>query len=405
MSESSVVPVAPTPAEHLAVLRPAFEHRFGRAATLAAAAPGRVNLIGEHTDYNDGFVLPMAIERHALILAALRDDQTIQLSTTVEKLDDVSFACGQDDAITVETQTDNTWANYLKGVMAGFVQRGVALPGMDVLIASTVPSGGGLSSSAALEVSMATLLEQVTGHQLDPVDKALLCQKAEHDYADVPCGIMDQFISAMAVADHALLIDCRSHETQAIALSDPAVSVLIINSNVKHALVDGEYRQRREQCEQASAGLEVKALRDADMTMLEAARTKLDETVYRRARHVITENQRTVHAAQALQTQAWQRAGELMFESHASMRDDYEITVEPIDLLVKLANEFTKTGEVYGSRMTGGGFGGCTVTLVRTDAAQAVCDSILQNYQKQTGIEATAFITRPAAGTGALVMA
>ena len=289
-------------------------------------------------------------------------------------------------------------ANYPKGVIAGFVARGANVGGFDALLASTVPSGGGLSSSASLEVSTATLLEQLTQHTLPPVDKALLAQQAEHDFAHVPCGIMDQFISAMGRAGHALLIDCRSYETRAVPLADPDVSVLIINSNVKHALVDGEYRRRREQCEKAAAVLGVKALRDATLATLDAKKNDMDETTFKRARHVITENDRTVAAADAMQAGQWNAMGRLMLESHASMAADYEITVKEIDLLVDLAKQHIPAGDVYGSRMTGGGFGGCTVTLVKTAAVDKVRNVILENYRTQTGIDAVAFATRPAAG-------
>lgn len=381
------------PQQHAAQLASVFEQKYGRKPAFAAAAPGRVNLIGEHTDYNDGFVLPMAIERHTVILAAPREDRVVQLATTAEALDDARF--------TLENKLEPgepSWANYPKGVIAGFVARGANVGGFDALLASTVPSGGGLSSSASLEVSTATLLEQLTQHTLPPVDKALLAQQAEHDFAHVPCGIMDQFISAMGRAGHALLIDCRSYETRAVPLADPDVSVLIINSNVKHALVDGEYRRRREQCEKAAAVLGVKALRDATLATLDAKKNDMDETTFKRARHVITENDRTVAAADAMQAGQWNAMGRLMLESHASMAADYEITVKEIDLLVDLAKQHIPAGDVYGSRMTGGGFGGCTVTLVKTAAVDKVRNVILENYRTQTGIDAVAFATRPAAG-------
>lgn len=383
-------------------LMAAFEQKYGRKAEFAVAAPGRVNLIGEHTDYNDGYVLPMAIERHTLICATPREDHQVHLATTAD-LPDVVFDLPKHGQLEPGAEG---WANYVKGVLAGFRSRGFDVSGFDALVMSTVPSGGGLSSSAALEVATATLMEAMaTDAVLDPVDKALLCQKAEHDFANMPCGIMDQFISVMGKAGHALLIDCRSHQTKAVPLSDPNVTVLLINSNVKHALVEGEYAARRKQCEQASQVLGVSALRDATMDMLTAVQSKMDPVVFRRARHVISENQRTLRAAEAMAAGQWSTVGQLMLESHASMRNDFEITVHEIDTLVELAEQHIDSGAVYGSRMTGGGFGGCTVTLVRTDAVDEVARQIVGMYREVTDIEPLWFATQPAAGAQVLSVA
>ncbi|MCX6908460.1 MAG: galactokinase, partial [Verrucomicrobia bacterium] len=294
------------------------------------------------------------------------------------------------------------WTNYIRGVFAGFQQRGVGAGPLDALMLSTVPLGGGLSSSAALEVATATLIETVTGHKLDPVEKALLCQKAEHDYAGMPCGIMDQFISALGRKDHLLLLDCRSRKTELVPMNDPAVEVLIVNTNVKHELTGGGYAQRRKQCEEAARVLGVPSLRDADAAMLEKARARMDATVFRRARHVIGEIERTPAAARAIQAGDWPTAGRLMVASHAALRDDYEVSCAELDAAVEIAQEIGPAGGVIGSRMTGGGFGGCTVSLVKTASVADISRKIAAAYRKRTGIEATLFVSRPGAGATVL---
>ena len=370
-----------------------FTKNYGRPPRWIVAAPGRVNVIGEHTDYNDGFVLPMAIEYYAVMAADRAPAGSIieirDVSGVAPVLVDVAGA-----VVTGEPK----WGNYPRGVMAGFLKAGFILPGLDVLLHSTVPLGGGLSSSAALEVATATLLETVTGKKLDPVAKALLCQKAENDFAGVPCGIMDQFISVMGRANHLLLLDCRSHTTELVPMNDAAVSLLIINTNVRHELTGGGYAQRRIQCEQAAKILGVSALRDATPDQLEQAKGKLDETVYRRARHVIGEIERTVHAAEGVRASNWTAVGQLMYASHASLRDDYEVSCPELDAVVDIAEEISFKGGVYGCRMTGGGFGGCAVALVKTELVEALSAKIAADYKKRTKIGATLFVSRPAAG-------
>jgi len=379
----------------------AFEQAYGRPPTHAAVAPGRVNLIGEHTDYNGGFVLPMAIERQAVLVAApapapapAPGRQARVRSAQVDG--EAAFDVTADLA-----PGDPSWANYVKGAVKGCLDAGLDPGGFDAWLDSDVPAGGGLSSSAAIEVATATLMEVLSRKRLDPVDKALLAQHAEHTFAGVPCGIMDQFISAMGEAGHALLIDCRSHEATQVPLDDPGVAVLIINSNVKHELTGGEYAERRAQCERAAKALGVELLRDANPASLEVARAKLDEVDYRRARHVVTEDVRTLAAVEALRARNYPAVGAAMVASHASLRDDFEVSTPELDLLVELAVE--RDG-VIGSRMTGGGFGGCTVTLVRADAAAAVADAVTAAYQQQTGIEPAAFVSRPAAGARPLAL-
>jgi galactokinase len=377
-----------------------FQQRYGRAPRWLAAAPGRVNLIGEHTDYNDGFVFPMAIERYTVIAADLAGAAQPALVTwhCARTSESASFPLSKP----VPKAEGKHWTNYIRGVFAGFQARGVELASIEALMLSNVPLGGGLSSSAALEIATATLLEVATGHPLDPVEKALLGQKAEHEYAGMPCGIMDQFISALGKKDHLLLLDCRSRRPELVPMSDPGVEILITNTNVKHELVGGEYAQRRKQCEEAARLLGVPALRDASAEALEARKGKMDSVVYRRARHVIGEDERTVHAAHGVKASNWTTVGQLMYASHLSLKDDYEVSCAELDAVVEIAHEIGLDGGVYGCRMTGGGFGGCTVALVRTDAVQTVAARIAQAYEKRTRIKPTLFVSRPAAGATVL---
>ena len=371
-----------------------FQKTYGRAPRYIAAAPGRVNVIGEHTDYNDGFVLPMAIEFYTIMAADKRPDSISVITFR---------STSQPDAATVDLSLPvqpalPKWGNYPRGVVAGFLARGINPGGLDVLVHSTVPLGSGLSSSAALEVCTATLLEAVTGKMIDPIEKALLAQKAEHDFANVPCGIMDQFISALGREGHLLLLDCRTRQTELVPMSDPSVALLIINTNVKHELGSGEYAQRRSECETAVEILGVKSLRDATADQLENAKGKMSETVYRRARHVIGEIERTVHAAEGIRASSWPSVGNLMYASHASLRDDYEVSCKELDVVVEIAEDIGYAGGIYGCRMTGGGFGGCCVALVKASAVEAITKKIAAEYKAKTGIEATIFSSRPAAG-------
>jgi galactokinase len=359
-----------------------------------AAAPGRVNIIGEHTDYNDGFVFPMAIDRYTVMAAAPARSGNMITIRDVKGTATAAIDLSQP----LKPAPKGTWYNYPMGVIAGFQERGVKVPAFDAMLESTVPIGGGLSSSAALEVATATLLELVTGHRLDPVEKALLCQKAEHQYAGMPCGIMDQFISVMGQKDHVLLLDCRTRETQLVPMTDPSVAILITNTNVKHELTGGEYAQRRAQCEEAAKLLGVKSLRDAEAATVEKGRAKMSDTVYRRARHVVGEIERTVHATEGVRASNWPTVGQLMYASHYALKDDYEVSCPELDAVVEIAQDIGVKGGVYGCRMTGGGFGGCTVALVRADAVQAVSEKIATEYEKRTKIKPTLFVSRPAAG-------
>jgi galactokinase len=370
-----------------------FQKHYGRPPRWIVSAPGRVNVIGEHTDYNDGFVLPMAIERHAIMAA-----DTAAAPGKVSIYDTQFKENATIDISAPVTKGQPKWSNYIRGVLAGFQHRRVKIPALDVAFMSTVPLGGGLSSSAALEVCTATLMEAATGKQIDPIEKALLAQKAEHDFAGVPCGIMDQFISALGREGHLLLLDCRSRKTELVPMSDPSVALLVVNTNVKHELGSGEYAKRRAECEQAAKILDVKSLRDATAVQLEKARGKMSEVVYRRARHVIGEIERTVLAAEGLRNSNWPTVGNLMYASHAALRDDYEVSCTELDVVVEIAESIGLKGGVYGCRMTGGGFGGCCVALVKADQVDAITKKIAADYKAKTGIEAAIFASRPASG-------
>jgi galactokinase len=370
-----------------------FQKHYGRPPRWIVAAPGRVNVIGEHTDYNDGFVLPMAIERYAIMAA-----DTAAAPGKISIYDTHFKESATIDIAAPVTKGQPKWSNYIRGVLAGFQNRGVKIPALEVAFMSTVPLGGGLSSSAALEVCTATLMEAATGKTIDPIEKALLAQKAEHDFAGVPCGIMDQFISALGREGHLLLLDCRTRKTELVPMSDPSVELLVVNTNVKHELGSGEYAKRRAECEQAAKILGVTSLRDATADQLEKAKGKMSEVVYRRARHVIGEIERTTHAAEAIRQSNWPAVGQLMYASHAALRDDYEVSCRELDVVVEIAENIGYQGGVYGCRMTGGGFGGCAVALVKAAAVEVISKKIATDYHVKTGIEATIFASRPAAG-------
>lgn len=370
-----------------------FEARFGQTPRWVVAAPGRVNLIGEHIDYNDGFVLPMAIDRYTVIAAGdTPGEQATVFSVATNDEVEISLAEPRRHA------TRGHWSNYVAGVIAACNGRGMHPGGFRAVVGSDVPVGGGLSSSAALEVATATLVEAMTAVTLQPVAKALLCQWAEHKFAGVPCGIMDQFASVMCRADHLMLLDCRSQQVELVPFSDPAVTVLIINSNVKHELAGGEYAERRAQCESAAMALGVSSLRDATLKQLDAKQTQMANVEFRRARHAVGEIVRTAEAAGAIKAGDWRRVGELMVASHESLRDDYEVSCSELDLLVDLARGLGVEGGVYGSRMTGGGFGGCTVSLVQTEKVEQIAQHVAQAYQRETGTEPSVLTCRPAAG-------
>jgi galactokinase len=377
----------------VAALKATFESHFDRPVQGSVSAPGRVNLIGEHTDYNDGFVLPIAIEKETVAVFARRDDMTVNLAST---LADVPVAV---DIATPVIKGQETWANYCRGVITGLQQAGVELTGMDIYFDSTVPIGGGLSSSASLEVATALAMMDGSKGGLDDATLARICQKAEHDFAGTPCGIMDQSISVMGQAGHALLLDCASGEVKQIPFNDPQLVLLVADTQVKHELNDGGYAARRDQCYAAAKILGVPMLRQADEAMLEAKKNDLSDVEFRRSRHVIGEIARTLDAVAALEGGDYHAFGELMVGSHNSLRDDYEVSCEELDAIVEIA---CRQSGVYGARMTGGGFGGCAIVLVTAERAQAVSVAIGDGFEARFGHRCPIFATHAAPGARAL---
>ena len=372
--------------------RQLFARQFGAPPNWIARAPGRVNLIGEHTDYNDGPVLPVAIERQVVVAGAANSEAHGSVWSADWKETATIPLSGPAQV------REMHWSNYITGVVAGFRRRGIPVPGFDAVIASDLPHGCGLSSSAALEVATATFIEALTGFQLPPGEKALLCQRAEHDFAGVPCGIMDQFASVFGRRDHAILIDCRSREIRPIRLAPSDVVFLIIDSGVKHSLAHSEYGARRHDCEEASRILGVTSLREWSVDRLEEARAKLPPLLFQRVRHVVTEIARTFAAAEMLQAADWAAVGRLMYASHASLRDDYAVSCPELDEIVTLAQSLGSAGGILGCRMTGGGFGGCAIALARKSFLAGIQEAIAIGYRSRFGSHPGFFVTRAADG-------
>lgn len=385
-----------------------FLATYGSRPQVRASAPGRVNVIGEHTDYNGGFVLPIAIERRTHVVGTChKGGDTCRI---------ISALGGGMVQFTARAATlvrgEPAWANYVKGVLAQYLPD---LPGgaasFDIAIASDVPLGGGLSSSASLEVAVATFIEIAYGLRVDPKTRALRCQKAEHTFAGVPCGIMDQMIASCGQRGHALLVDCiPPFETKLVPLDDPSVAFVVANSNVKHQLEGSEYSTRVRECQTAAAAIRKRfpqsasgradssappLLRGATMAELLACKDQMTQLEFKRARHVIGEDARTLDAVEAFRRRDYASAGRLMLESHHSLRDDYAVSTEELDALVEIA---MRVDGVYGARMTGGGFGGCTVTLVRSERAADLIRALEDEYTRRVGQMPTCFVTPPAAG-------
>jgi galactokinase len=369
----------------------AFATYFGEQPFCAVRAPGRVNLIGEHTDYNDGFVLPCAIGPATMVAASARNDGNINV--VAADFDGATDSFALDD-ITPATQG---WANYVRGMVDALKKAGLPLVGADLAIAGNVPKGAGLSSSASLEIAVGQAMLALTGGLIDRTRLAQIAQAAECDFVGTQCGIMDQLISAQGKAGNALLIDCRSLSLTDAPFPDD-MAIMIVHSGVTRGLVEGHYNERRRQCEAAAKAMGVAALRDADMELLNA--TTLDPTTRARARHVIGENQRTLDATVALANGDLATLGGLMAQSHASMRDDFEITVPAIDQLVALLQ--TAIGPHGGARMTGGGFGGACVAILAADQVNHVRAAVKQGYRTPDGNPALILIERPGPGVAIL---
>ncbi len=352
-------------------------------------APGRVNLIGEHTDYNDGFVLPAAIDRRVIVAARPRDDAMVNVYAL-----DFDERDSFDAREPISRQPEKAWANYIRGMAWSLAREGRRPGGMDAVIAGDVPIGAGLSSSAAIEVAIGYTFLELAGVDIDLPSLALAAQRAENDFVGMRCGIMDQFISCLGQADHALLIDCRELRFHAAPLPARA-AVVIVDSGVHRGLKDMEYNARRAECETAATHFEVRALRDIDEKALRSRAHELSPVVRRRARHVITENARTLSAAEAMKTNDLPALGRLMTASHQSLRDDFEVSAPELDLLVEIA---LRHDGVYGARLTGAGFGGCIVALVDRSEVDGLTAAIHEHYPEETGREPAIYICKASDG-------
>jgi len=370
-----------------------FEEKFDASPTLVASAPGRVNLIGEHTDYNEGFVLPAAIDRATAV--ALRPMEGEKLIIHAHNLNSTIMLSLGD----LSPRKSGAWSNYIAGVASLLRERGVPLRGATMLVNSTVPRASGLSSSAALEVAAASALSALAGVEIPGVDMAALCQRAEHEFAGVQCGIMDQFISRLGRRDHALKIDCRSLEYEHVPFP-PGVRLIVCNTNIRRGLASSEYNQRRAECSAAVAALAgtlraVRSLRDVTPEQFHERESGLDPLVRKRARHVILENARVTDAVAALRRNDLSALGRLMLESHASLRDDYAVSCAELDAVVEICME---TGAAIGARMTGAGFGGCAICLAPDAAAAGIIDRLKSDYPRRTGKQPGILVCTPDEG-------
>ncbi|MBS1157137.1 MAG: galactokinase [Proteobacteria bacterium] len=373
--------------------RQVFADNFGYAPALSVQAPGRVNLIGEHTDYNDGFVLPCAIDYQTVISGSPRTDDTVRVIA-------LDYGGAMDTFrldMPLLPNLTMQWANYIRGVVKFLRARGYPLHGADLVVSGNVPQGAGLSSSASLEVATGQFFSALFNLDIDPTLLAQIGQQAENQFVGCNCGIMDQLISARGAAGHALLIDCRSLETRPVAMPDD-LAVMIVNSNIQRGLVGSEYNTRRQQCEAAARFFGVKALRDVDLATFKARSAEMDPIVARRARHIITDSQRAIDLAAALENGDRAAISALMAASHASMRDDFAITVPLVDFLVEIVSDVV--GQQGGVRMTGGGFGGCIVALLPHNLVQPAREAIEARYAAASGFAATVYVCHASAGAG-----
>ncbi len=380
-------------------LRRVLESRFGSGGKLVCVrAPGRVNLIGEHTDYNDGFVLPMALQQEVLLCGRKRTDRLVRLWAE-------NFSAGAQFALDeLSPGLSPTWARYPAGVVWSLGETGVASPGFDAVVSGDLPVGAGLSSSAAIEVAFALLITRLADTEVERKQLALLCQRAENEFVGVGCGIMDQFVSLLATEGRALFLDCRSLDYELVPMDTARASIVVIDSSVKHELGATAYHQRQEECRQAVAEISQhlgakEALRDVSLQEFERVAERLSPILRRRTRHVITENERVLESIEALRVDNVQRFGELMNASHESLRHDYEVSCRELDLLVGFAHEVPGC---LGARMTGGGFGGAMVVLTEKGAAEKLAQEVTARYQETTGLKARAFFSSPAAAASVL---
>ncbi len=353
-----------------------FTRRFSEAPQIIVRAPGRVNLIGEHTDYNDGFVLPMAIDRAMWIALRPRSDRTVS-TYSLDMNESAEFDLDH-------FEKGSGWGEYLKGVAWALIDAGYTVRGWEGVVTGDIPIAAGLSSSAGWELAAARAFAAVAGLDWDASQMALLAQRAENKWVGVNCGIMDQMISATGQADHAVLIDCRTLELQAVPLP-PNTVVVVLDTATRRGLVDSAYNERRSQCEAAARFFNVKALRDVSVEQFTTRADELDLLTRRRARHVITENDRTLRAVEAMQRGDPVELGQLMNASHVSLRDDFEVSSAELNVMVAAAQRHS---ECYGARMTGAGFGGCAVALVRADAARDFVHGVFDGLSRRDGARA-----------------
>ena len=359
-------------------------------------APGRVNLIGEHTDYNDGFVLPVAIDRDTVVGAAPRQDRRLRVRS-LNRGEVAEF-----DLDAPPERQRGIWLDYVEGVARVLEARGHRLGGAELVLRSDVPPGAGLSSSASLEVSVGLALLSIAGHRLPPIELAQAGQAAEHEYVGAQCGIMDQLVAVMGRPAQAVLIDCRSLEARPVPLALGRARLLVVDSGVKHELASSAYNERRVECGEAVARLragrpDLRSLRDLETDELGALSSLLPPALLRRARHVVSENRRTLDAAAALTGGDLVTVGKLMAESHRSLRDDYEVSCAELDLLVETA---ASQPNVAAARMTGGGFGGCTVNLVDEAAVGVVVGAVSEAFDRRFGRWPRTFVAQAAGGAG-----
>lgn len=367
-----------------------FVKTFGTKPDMLFSAPARVNLIGEHTDYNDGFVLPVAINFHTVIAVKVRKDQ--QFRAISDAYGDIrQWQFGEEG----DSQADDEWVNYLKGFSGAIAKTGLSVKGLDLAVVGNVPAKAGLAASASLEIAFGTAVNDTSQLHLSPLAVAQLAQRSENNYLGYGCGIMDQLTSAIAEEESALLIDCMDLECQPVKIPDD-LSLMLINSGLPSVLQSDEFNLRRQQCEQVAQHFGLDSLRDLRLAQLTAAKDELDPVAYRRAHHVVTENTRTQQAARALARGDIAKISQLMAESHASMRDDFETSHPSIDMLVDIIQQ--QVGAHGGVRLAGKGFGGCVVALVEHEVTDKVINAVEQQYQAQTGLEANIYLCSPCAG-------
>ncbi|MGD2177534.1 MAG: galactokinase [Anaerolineae bacterium] len=369
-----------------------FQRRFAAPPAFVVRAPGRVNLIGEHTDYNDGFVLPMAIDRAIWIALRPRTDGRV-VAHALDFDDTASFA------LSGLQNTGEGWAEYVKGVAWALQEAGYALRGWEGVLGADVPRGAGLSSSAALELATARAFAAVSDLQWNAAKMARLCQRAENDWVGMQCGIMDQMISAVGQADHALLIDCRSLETELVPLPSET-ALVVLDTATRRGLLDSAYNVRRRQCEAAARFFGVPALRDVSLELFKARSSELDEVTRRRAHHVITENTRTLQATEAMRRDDPAQMGRLMNASHASLQDDFDVSSEALNAMVGCAR---REEGCHGARMTGAGFGGCAIALVEEETAATFSATVAACYRETTGTAPNVYICTAANGAEIVV--